>query len=87
MEEKPPGAGVHSGVDTLGFSQPWKSYGQAGGVSAPSHPLTAGFRRPTPPLSSRDAGTKLGSATLRAPSSGRRAHGRGSQSARAVTAM
>ena len=87
VEEKPPGAGVHSGVDTLGFSQPWKSYGQAGGVSAPSHPLTAGFRRPTPPLSSRDTGTKLGSATLRAPSFGRRARGRGSQSARAVTAM
>ena len=85
-EEKRPGQGVHSGVDTLGFSTQWKAYGQAGSKGlGGDHPLTTGFR-PIPPPASRVMGTGavgVGSLTpraggavtermRRAPTSGRR---------------
>ena len=62
-EEKPAGQGVHSGVDTLGFSTQWKAYGQAGsrlGAALDTeHPLTTGFR-PIPPPASRAMGVAAG---------------------------
>ncbi len=85
-EEKRPGQGVHSGVDTLGFSTQWKAYGQAGSKGlGGDHPLTTGFR-PIPPPASRVMGTgavgvgaltpRAGGAVTermrRAPTSGRR---------------
>lgn len=99
VEEKPAGEGVHSGVDTLGFSTQWKAYGQAGGgrIPGPDHPLATGFR-PIPPPASRANGfgggggggggtPRAGGAVTermrRAPPSGRRSGSR--QTARAMT--
>ena len=99
VEEKRPGTGLHSGVDTLGFSTPWKAYGRAGSRGGPGgdHPLTTGFR-PIPPPASRAMGSGAAGALTpragggpvtermrRAPTSGRRSVGRG-HLARAMTA-
>ena len=99
LEEKRPGTGLHSGVDTLGFSTPWKAYGRAGSRGGPGgdHPLTTGFR-PIPPPASRAMGSGAAGALTpragggpvtermrRAPTSGRRSVGRG-HLARAMTA-